>query len=274
PECRPGLSFGPHSVDVTRMRERATTAHVRQDLAAGVVHDEDAPIQDAPLAYGEQVAPQCINGDLLEPCVEGRLYRHRGGGLEQKVCCVWCQHHTGSSSWWGAQRLHRGAFEIVAAAWIVLPRASAKRHGAPNPRRGAGVWRFDEDSEHACFRFGDAVWRLPEQRARRRAHTLQLATKGYEVQVGFKNLPLRPVHFERARPTHLLPLLCRRARSVVPLQLWLQERRELHRNRAGATNGSAAEARPRRRQQRHDIDAAVAVETPILRCHHRGGERA
>src|SRR6202008_2589655 len=74
---------------------------------------------------------------------------------------------------------------------------------------------------------------LREKRARRCVDSLELAAKWREVEPRFEQLVLGPVPLQRDRLAHLAPLLQRIAPARA-LELGMQPRGELHRDRAAA----------------------------------------
>ena len=116
------------------------------------------------------------------------------------------------------------------------------------------------------------MWGLAEETVRGGADAFELAAEAREIQVGLEDLVLRPRALERPREPHLPPLLTERARAR-RTQSGVEQRGDLHGDRARAAPPPPGEALDRGGGGGPQIDAAVLGETSILRRHHRGAQR-
>jgi hypothetical protein len=103
-----------------------------------------------------------------------------------------------------------------------------------------------------------------EETARRGGDARELAPRAGEVRVRFEDLVLRPGPFERARGAELAEFRERAARRRTRAQRRLDERRDLHRERARAAEAAVSNEVERGGTERPPVEAAVCPEATIL----------
>src|SRR5208283_6231025 len=119
----------------------------------------------------------------------------------------------------------------------------------------------------------DPVRRLGEHYARRGADTLQLASIGNQVEIGFENLRLRPSAFDHKRSENLPELLYSGSPAGRATHGRIEQRRELHSDGAGTAATMAGDRAHNGAGQRSEIDAVMAPEAVVLGSDYRGNER-
>src|ERR1700722_18430098 len=106
--------------------------------------------------------------------------------------------------------------------------------------------------------------RFREHHARRGCHPFKLAAPCNQVEIGFENLWFRPALLDRDRRAHLPQLLRDRSPMTTATDRRIDQRRELHRDRAGTARTTAYTAVQHRARNRAQIDPVMIVEAAIL----------
>ena len=105
------------------------------------------------------------------------------------------------------------------------------------------------------------------------ADALQLAAERHEVQIRFEDLLLGPAALDRKSQPRLIALEPPRPQSLARVRLRLQERRDLHRDRARAAMTPTQKAIACGADDAAPIDPAVLPEARILAAHDRCDQR-
>jgi len=137
----------------------------------------------------------------------------------------------------------------------------------------AGIRSAEESGQHQRLRLVQAVGPLPEQHVGDGTHSLQLAGERDEVEVGLEDLWLAPARLDGPGHPHLSRLLGQRPWAAVTAKGRIEERGQLHGDRARAASAPAHQPLNRRGGHGASVHSAMRVEAPILRRQHRRQER-
>jgi len=108
------------------------------------------------------------------------------------------------------------------------------------------------------------VRRLVEQHRSGGRHALEFPAERHEVQIRLKDLALRPVRLERPGEPHLPQLLRERPGTALTVERRIEERGELHRDRAGTAQRAPHQTPYGRSDQGGTVHTTVTIEPPIL----------
>ncbi len=170
-----------------------------------------------------------------------------------------------------AHRHHNPQLDFAAGrrqAQLLRQGTGALRHHLLSCRRPAQ--QAGKDHRLAQIQSGR---RLAEHAARRRAHALQLAAIGHQVQIRFDDLLLAPLRVQLVRGLYLVPLLAPAAAFGDWLQGRIEQGRELHGDGRRAARPGAEQVIPRRFGRRVPVHAIMLVEALIFRLQHRRRQR-
>jgi hypothetical protein len=105
----------------------------------------------------------------------------------------------------------------------------------------ADIGPAQQDREDGGLGLSNAMWCLAKEAGCRRSNPLQRAAVTGAIQIGFKDLGLRPVALKALGEPYLPPLLCHGSRHPTLAELWVAEGDELHGNRAGPAQRPSSE---------------------------------
>ncbi len=146
--------------------------------------------------------------------------------------------------------------------------------GARRDEIGRGLRGAQQGHQNDGVAVGQPVGGLSEEPAGGRAHPLPFPAKGDEIEIGLEDLTLGPGGFDRPRRLRLVPFLRQRApilRCAEPA--WIDQRRQLHRDRAGAASRLAGQPGRGRGGERRPIDAMVFKKAAVFAHEKRRHQR-
>ena len=116
------------------------------------------------------------------------------------------------------------------------------------------------------------MWGFAKQRAAHRVNPHQFAAQRHQVQVGLQNLVFAPMLLQHLRRHGLANLLHHVAPALPvlsPLQIIIEQARQLHGDGGRAARLAVPQIAPGRSGHRAPVHPAVLVKTLVFAQHHR-----